>query len=512
MPYLSEEAIATLVERVVKQLRDGEGAKAVPLRAVVDPPMGCDPTKSADERPLRGAGGVIGEQPAQLGGGDAPKDGTRVGRGVYSDLDGAVKAARVAFERFTAMGLKMRFDVIAEMRREAHRHVESISKMAVDETGLGRYDQKLIKNRLVIDKTPGPEFLEPWAQSGDDGLTIEEYAPFGVIGAITPTTNPTETVICNAIGMIAAGNSVVFNAHPKAKKVSAYMVEVLNGAIVKAGGPENLITCTAEPTIELAQGLMRHPGIRVMVVTGGPGVVKEAMASGKKCIAAGPGNPPVVVDETADLDQAADGIVKGVGLDNNIVCTAEKEIIAVAAIADKLKERMKHFGAYELSKDEAARVEKVVVEGKGPNKNWVGKDALLILREAGISAPPNTTIAFAEVPEDHPFVQYELLLPVTGLVRASSAVEAIRAAVRCEHGNGHTAAMYSKNIGNLHTMAVAINTSIYTKNAPTFAGLGLGGEGFTSFTISSPTGEGLTTCRSFSRRRRCTIKEYFRIV
>jgi len=498
MAYLSEDKIASIVDRVVSRLQDNDGGGA--KRAPYAPKAESRPSVRAESS----SSGV-----ASASAGRNRETGLR---GVFLNLDEAIAANRVAYQQFSSLGLQARYAIIAAMRREAHQHVDAISKMAHEETGLGRVDQKVIKNRLVIDKTPGPEILDTFATSGDDGLTIEEYAPFGVLGAITPMTNPTETIICNGIGMLAAGNAVCFNAHPKAKKCSAYTVDFLNKAIVAAGGPENLITCTAEPTIEIAQQLMRHPGIALLVVTGGPGVVKEAMGSGKKCIAAGPGNPPVVIDETADLEQAALGVVKGVGLDNNIVCVAEKEIIAVGAIADKLKELMKRHGAYELTGDEIGRVEKVVMQGDGPNKKWVGKDAALILREAGINAPQNTVIAYGEVPEAHPFVQHELLMPVTGLVRTANAREAIITAVRCEHGNGHTAAMYSKNIENLHTMARACNTSIFTKNVPTYAGLGLGGEGYCSFTIASPTGEGLTTARHFSRRRRCVLKDYFRIV
>lgn len=496
MPYLSEDKIAAIVEKVVSRMQ----ASPAIAPAEVNPPYGCDPLKR--ER---------GNEAAAVPTSWVPAKGA-VARGVFSDLDAAVQAARQAFVQLSQGGLQLRYKIITEMRRECHKHLETMAKMAVEETGLGRFDQKVIKNRLVTDKTPGPEILKPWAQSGDDGLTLEEWAPFGVIGAITPTTNPTETIICNGIGMIAAGNAVVFNAHPGAKKVSAFAVQFLNEAIVRAGGPENLITCTAEPTIELAQQLMRHPGIRLLVVTGGPGVVKEAMASGKKTIAAGPGNPPVVVDETADLEVAAEGIVKGVSLDNNIVCTAEKEIIAVASITDRLKQLLARFGAYEMNARETERMEKLIVEDGHVHRKWVGKDAAKMLREIGVEAPAGTLLAFAEVPENHPFVQLELLTPVTGLVRVGSAQEAIAAAVRCEHGNGHTAAMYSKNIENMHQMARAMNTSIFTKNAPTFAGLGLGGEGYTSFTIASPTGEGMTTAINFSRKRRCTLKEYFRIV
>ncbi|MEE2961095.1 MAG: aldehyde dehydrogenase family protein [Myxococcota bacterium] len=509
---MSEDKIASIVERVVSRLDQGgignlgrrSVSPATPTQvsslvssvtpAQVNPPHGCGPRSgdSANRRQNYGRG--------------------ELGRGVFSDIDSAVVAAREAFVSYSGLGLGARYRIVDEIRRECRKHVDELARLAVDETGLGRFDQKQIKNRLVIDKTPGPEILEPWAKSGDDGLTLEEYAPYGVIGAITPTTNPSETIICNGLGMIAAGNAVVFNAHPSAKRVSVYTVQIINDAIVRAGGPANLLCCTAEPTIESAQQLMTHPGIRLLVVTGGPGVVKAALVSGKKCIAGGPGNPPVVVDETADIEAAGAGIVKGVALDNNIVCTAEKEIIAVATIADDLKQSLNRNGAYELSPLEVAKVEKLVVHEGHAVKEWVGQDIQKILGKVGIRAPQGTLIAYAEVPENHPFIQSELLMPVTGLVRVSSAREAIEMAVRCEHGNGHTAGMWSKNIDHLHMMARLINTSIFIKNAPFYAGLGLGGEGYTSFTIASPTGEGLTTARDFSRARRCTLSEHFRIV
>lgn len=505
MPYLSEDKIASIVERVVDRL--GPDGSTKPAPAPVNPPFGCSPTRVQP----RDSAPVVRQSARAMGRVASGHRGR--GRGVFTDIDAAVAAATEAFHAFSRMPLETRYRVIDEIRKECTANVERFAKDAVEETGLGRYDQKLIKNRLVINKTPGPEILKPSATTGDDGLMLEEYAPYGVIGAITPTTNPTETIICNGIGMIAAGNAVVFNPHPGAKKVCALAVQLINDAIVRAGGPENLMACTAEPTIESAQALMTHKGIRLLVVTGGPGVVNAAMKSGKKVIAGGPGNPPVVVDETADLAAAADGIVKGISLDNNIVCTAEKEIIAVASIADELKAHLNRSGAYELKQREISALEKVVIGDNGyPAKKWVGKDATKILAEIGIRAPKGTLVAYGEVPESHPFVQTELLMPVTGLVRVPNVQEAIACAVRCEHGNGHTASMWSKNIDNLHAMACAINTSIFTKNAPTYAGLGFGGEGYTSFTIASPTGEGLTTAIDFSRVRRCVLKDHFRIV
>jgi len=434
----------------------------------------------------------------------------------YASLDDAVDAARRAQPVWAALPLQKRKNIIALMRETLDKHTEELSRMAVEETGLGRYEDKISKNRLVIHKTPGPEYLESTSWTGDDGLTLVEYAPYGVIGAITPTTNPSETVINNGISMLSAGNTAVFNPHPSAKNVSLRTMEIINQVIVSMGGPHGCMTTVREPTIDTAGALMKHPGIRLLVVTGGPAVVNAAMASGKKVIAAGPGNPPVVVDETADLDQAAKGIIAGASLDNNIVCIAEKEIIAVASIADELLRKMQQNHAYLLNPQQVAQLEKVVLDaasgGKYPAKQFVGKNAAVLLDAIGVKAGPEMRLVTCEVPENHPFVQAELLMPLVPLVRVPNVHEAIQMAKRVEHGNGHTACMYSKNIENLHRMAREINCSIFVKNAPSYAGLGFGGEGFTSFTIASPTGEGLTTCRTFSRIRRCTLKDYFRIV
>lgn len=435
-------------------------------------------------------------------------------RGVFDDLDRAVDAAHVAHAALEGGTLELRGRIIAAMRAAGRAELETISRMAVEETGLGRVEDKRKKNALVIEKTPGLEILRPVAVSGDDGLMITERAPYGVIGAITPTTNPTETIICNAIGMVAGGNAVVFNVHPGARRVSNHLVDRLNEAMVAAGGPANLVTSMAEPTIESAQALMRHPGIRLLVVTGGPAVVREAMRSGKRTIAAGPGNPPVVVDETADLARAAQGVVDGGSLDNCIVCTAEKEVIAVAAIADELKRGILARGGVEVRGREAEALLRLVVaeDGLHPNKAWVGKDAAKILAAIGVRAPEETRVVIVECDEASPFVQAELLMPVLGFVRVPAVEDAIAMARRVEHGFGHTAAMYSRDVERLGAMARTINTSIFTKNAPTFAGLGLGGEGYTSFTIASPTGEGLTNATHFTRERRCTLTGSFRIV
>lgn len=437
-------------------------------------------------------------------------------RGIYDDVDSAVKAARKAHDALVdTMTMKTRDAIIDGMRRTVRQLAQQLAVMAVEETGLGRVDDKINKNLLVADKTPGTEILRPQAYTGDDGLMLLERAPYGVIGAITPTTNPTETIICNGIGMIAAGNAVVFNVHPSAKKVCRFLVEQLNDAIVAAGGPDGLLSMIGEPTIDSANQLMTHPGVRLVVVTGGPGVVSAAMKSGKRAICGGPGNPPVVVDETANIKAAASGIIKGCSLDNNIVCIAEKEIFVVNDVADLLIGEMGKAGAAVMSRADITKLEKLVLadDKAHPHKDWVGKDAAKIARAIGKTVPDATRVLLCEVDgEDHPFVQTELLMPVLPLVRVKSVEDGVAAAVRVEHGFGHTAAMYSTNIDALHLMARAMDCSIFVKNAPTYAGLGLGGEGYTSFTIASPTGEGLTTALSFSRERRCTLKDHFRIV
>ncbi len=441
------------------------------------------------------------------------------GIGVYSNINHAIDAAELAFNKLNKISLETRKGIIANIRKVCTENNTFMSKMAQEETGLGRWEDKVLKNTLGINKTPGVEDVIPETFSDDHGLTLVEHAPYGVIGSITPTTNSTITIISNAIGMIAAGNSVVFNPHPAAKKVSCYLINLLNRAIIEAGGPANLVTCIDEPTIESAKELMSHKKIAIMVVTGGPAVVKTAMNSGKKVIAAGPGNPPVVVDETADLVKAGKAIVDGASFDNNLICICEKEIICVASVADRLKEEMKKNGAYELNEDQIKKITALVIsEPGGPgnegaaNKKYVGKNADFIAKEIGLSVPPSTRLLLCEVGREHPLVWTEQLMPVMPLVRVKDVDTAIDLAVDCEHGFRHTAIMHSLNIEKLSKMARVMNCSIFIKNGPSYAGLGFGGAGFASFTIASPTGEGVTRARTFTRERRCTLVDFFRII
>lgn len=441
--------------------------------------------------------------------------------GVHRDLDTAVKAAQAAFEAYDKVPLSTRYAVVAAMRDTLRGSWRALSELAVEETGLGRVEDKITKNRIVTELTPGPEDLEPRAWTGDHGLTLEERAPYGVISVITPVTNPSETVINNGISMVSGGNTMVLCPHPNARKVSILTVDLMNRAARRAGAPAPLLHSVVEPSIEVAQQMLRYPGIRLNVVTGGPAVVKEALNAGKKAITAGPGNPPSIVDETADIEKAARDLIAGASLDNNVICTDEKEVIAVAIIADRLKEAFSraNSGAIVLAPHQTEQLRRLVLEKEqGPrkyaiiNRKYVGKNIDVILRDAGIPCDPSKRLAICDVDNDHPFIWTEMMMPILPMTRVRTVDDAIDFAVLVEHGFRHTASMHSRNVDKLSKMARACNCSIFVKNGPNFAGLGWGGEGPTSFTIASPTGEGMTSARTFTRIRRCTLVDNFRIV
>lgn len=444
---------------------------------------------------------------------------TPEGMGVFAGINEAVAAARAAFPVFSGLKLDHRNRIIAAIRQTMRENNSALAKSAHEETGMGRFEDKVVKNELVIEKTPGTEVLHPTAQTGDHGLMLTEAAPFGVIGAITPSTNPTSTIINNAIGMLAAGNTVVFNVHPSAKRCSIETIVLINKAITGAGGPKNAVVGITHPTIESAQALMQHPDIRLLVVTGGGGVVKAAMASGKRAICAGPGNPPVVVDETANIQQAGRDIVLGASTDNNIICADEKEVLVVDTVADALIKAMTQNGAVLIDPSKRAALEQVIFTNMaGPkghaeiNRKLIGKNADVILSQIGISVPSTMRLGIIEVDPDHPLMWTEQMMPILPIARVPDADRAIDLALQMEGRCYHTAIMHSKNLDRLSRMARECNCSIFVKNGRSQAGLGLGGEGYTSFTIASPTGEGMTGPISYSRWRRCTLVDHFRIV
>lgn len=436
--------------------------------------------------------------------------------GVFPSIDAAVQAATQAQSQLVSMTLEQRRAMIEAIRRVSRDYAEDFSRRALDETGMGRLEDKIQKHRVAADATPGVEDLEAKSWTGDHGLTVVEMAPYGVVGAITPSTHPVPTMVNNAICIISAGNSVVFNVHPAGKNVSMYAVRLLNEAIVQAGGPANLVTAVAEPTLDTANDLFTHPGIRLLLVTGGPGVAHAAMSSPKKAIVAGPGNPPVVVDETADLKKAAKDIIDGGAFDNNILCIGEKQVFVVDSVADELKRLMVQYSAHELDANqiEALAKEAFVMGPDGEpaaNRELVGRCAWVLAERIGLKVGESLRMLIGETSADHIFVQEEQMMPFLPIVRVRDVDEGIRLSIISEHGYKHTAIIHSRNIENMHKMACAVDTTIFVKNGPSFAGVGLGGEGFGTYSIAGPTGEGLTSPRTFTRARRCALVDYFRI-
>jgi len=437
--------------------------------------------------------------------------------GVFGTLEEAVAAADKASKDISTIATREK--VVGIIRRAARTNARRLAEMAVDETGMGRIEDKVNKNLLVAERTPGPEILYPSAISGDAGLTLVENAPWGVIASVTPSTNPAATIINNAISMISGGNTVVFAVHPSAKRTTHEAIRTLNKAISEELGIDNLVTCVKEPSIEVAQKLFTYPGINLLVVTGGEAVVEAARKmTNKRLIAAGAGNPPVVVDETADIARAAQSIYDGASFDNNIVCCDEKEIIAVESIANNFKQELKNCGAVEVTLDQVDAISRTVLldypgPSPRPNPKWVGKDASELARAGGFSVPDSCRLLVFDVGSDtnHTFVSMEQMMPLIPILRARDFSQALEWALVFEGGHCHSAALHSKNIDNMDAMAKAANTSLFVKNGPLIAGLGAGGEGWTTMTISTPTGEGVTNAKTFVRLRRCTLVGSFRI-
>ncbi len=433
--------------------------------------------------------------------------------GVFTDVEEAVSAARQAFEQLSERSLEDRRRIIEHIRRISIEQCVELGTMEMNETKIGRLEHKIEKLKTLGERTPGVEFLKTEAFSGDHGLAVIEHAPFGVIGAITPVTHSLPTITGNAVSMLAGGNTVVVNPHPSGKKVAAEGVRRFNEAIHRDLGIDNLICVIAEPTLDSASQIFKHRSVALICVTGGPAVARAALNSGKRAVVAGPGNPPVVVDETADLDRAARAIIRGAAYDNNLLCIAEKEVFVVDAVFDAMLKAMERAGAVRLTEQEIEKLTQAafVQVGEGadkhpaPSKACLGQDAAVLAKFAGRSVPAKTELLFGVTAESHPFVHVEQMMPFLPFVRCRNVDEAIARAKHNEHGFRHTAIIHSRDVRNMTKMGRALDTTLFVKNGPCMASLGLGGEGYLSFSIAGPTGEGVTTPLTFTRERRCSM-------
>lgn len=448
--------------------------------------------------------------------------GTRGGRsfGVFADAAAACGAAQEAYQQLSAAGVAGRNRVIEIVKGLCVANAESWGRIELEETRIGRLDHKIEKLK-GLRTVPGVEFLRPYGLSGDHGITLEEYAPVGVIGAVTPSTHSIPTAACNLISMAAAGNAVVFNAHPGAAKCAVMALRAINEAIHRELGIDNLACILEQPTLESFQAICASEHVRLLCVTGGPGVVKAAMQTGKRAICAGPGNPPVLVDETADLDRAARNVLQGAAYDNNLLCIGEKEVFVLEAVFDAFLGALEKHGAVRLGPAPIERLSKaafVFAPGQGAgcphpvvNREMVGRDPAVLAHAAGVTVPAGTELLFGETGPDHVFVEEEQMMPFLPVVRVKSVEEGIALAKKAEHGYRHSAMIHSHDVAHMTAMAKALETTIFVKNGSCLAGLGTGGEGYSNFSIATTTGEGICNPRTFTRLRRCVMVDNLRI-
>ncbi|MBM3834035.1 MAG: aldehyde dehydrogenase EutE [Verrucomicrobia bacterium] len=440
--------------------------------------------------------------------------------GVFQTANEACEAAHAAFLQLQAKGVAARSKVVQIVKTMTDANAVEWGRIELEETKIGRLDHKIEKLK-IIKLVPGVEWLHPDASSGDHGITLEEYTPFGVIGAVTPSTHSIPTLSGNIVNIVAAGNAVVFNAHPAAAKCAAMAVREFNKAIERETGIENVVCIIEQPTFDSFKELCAHEAVRLLCVTGGPGVVKAAMQTGKRAICAGPGNPPVLVDDTACMKRAARSVINGAAYDNNLLCIGEKEVFVLEDVADKFMASLETEGAVRLNSPQLDRLTKETFtfkEGHGAgcpepilNKNLVGKDASVLAKIAGVSVPEKTQLLFAETNKDHVFVKEEQMMPFIPIVRVKSVEEGIEAAKVAEHNYKHTSIIHSHDVEHMTAMARALDTTLFIKNGPCMAGLGLGGEGYLSYSIATPTGEGVTNPKTFCRVRRCVMVDNLRI-
>jgi len=431
--------------------------------------------------------------------------------GLFETVDEAVKAAVIAQRRVAAMGLEDRERMNAIIRRICNDNADELARIELAETKIGRADHKAMKLRNIR-FVLGADAMRTDAASDSSGLCLVEHAPWGVIGMVLPATHSVPTMASNAVNILAAGNTAVFSPHPAGAKVAARAMQMFNREIQRELGVANVLTMAREATIQNAERIFQHPDVALICATGGPAVVKAAMKFGKRVIAAGPGNPPVVVDETADLNAAAKAIIQGASFDNNLLCIGEKEVFVVASVADAFLDAMRRAGAVQLDARAIEALTKAAFEftedtrgARQPHvkRDLIGKDAAVLAEAAGVRVPPGTDLLFGETTEDHPFVQEEQMMPFLPVVRVRDVDAAIQASVRAEHGHRHTAIIHSQNLENATKMARALDATLFVQNAPCFASLNI--PSYLSHSIATPTGEGVTTPMTFTRQRRIVL-------
>lgn len=436
--------------------------------------------------------------------------------GVFNSAEEACEAAEKAQEvLMKEYSIEDRQRMIENIKIRAKERVEEISRIEWEETGYGRYEDKLNQLTSNFMNLPDTRAVPTSVMAGSKGVTLDVYAPFGVVGAVTPVTNVASTLMGNSVCNLAVGNSVVFNVHPAGVMTAMISLDIINRAIAEAGGPENLYTMPAHPTMETLDTIVNYPAIRLLSGTGGPAMVRTLMSSGKRVIAAGPGNPPCIVDSSADVEKAVAGITGCATFNNNILCISEKELFVVEDIYDEFLDALAAAGHVKLTAEQAEKLAELCLK-KNPetaaekyavNKKFVGKNCNVILKEAGIPVEGDPRMAFFEADNLNPFVQTEQMMPIMPVVKCESFEQACERAKFAEHNNHHSASIWTKDMYHATAFAKIINTTVFAMNGPTMAAYGNGGEGTDTPTTATPTGEGVTNPVSFARRRRFAMAD-----
>jgi len=497
MTQINDQVISQMVAKVLEHVQSGWGGRVPPT-----PGQGAAPPISSSS-----AAAVA-----------APPSRAENRFGLFTSVDQAVEAAAAAQRALMRRSLAQRKIACDLIRRICRTQADELGRMEYEETRIGHLPHKAEKLLLAADVSLGVEFMQTECFSGDHGITLEEHGPWGVIGVITPVTHSLPTLANNAVNMIAAGNSLVCNPHPGGKKIAAHGAKTFNQAIYEKLGIDNLICVITEPTIDSAHEIFNHPGVRLLSITGGPGVVAAAMKSPKRAICAGPGNPPVVVDSSADIANAAQCILEGCSFDNNLLCISEKEVFAEASIFEKLMDAMEAVGACRLSGQQIEQLTQICIEpgkdGGHPHakRKFVGAEPQVLAEQIGMTIPGECRLLYGETTADSPLVQAEQMMPLLPFVRCDTFEQAVDFAVQAEHGFGHTAIIHSRLVDHMTYMGKLMDTTIFVKNGPSVAGDSAGGEGYGSYSIACSTGEGITTPMTFTRVRRCVMVDNLRII
>ncbi len=503
MTQVSEQVIQEMVQKVLQHVQTGWGGRVSPTPGAGAPPP---VSTAAVAQPAAPGTAMLTPTPA-------------INRfGQFTDVNEAVEAAKTAQRALMCRSLAQRKIACDLIQQICRNQADELGRMEYEETRIGHPPHKPEKLLLAANMTLGVEFLPTECFSGDHGITLEEHAPWGVIGVITPVTHSLPTLANNALNMIAAGNALVCNPHPRGKRIAAYGAKLFNQAIHEKIGIDNLICVITDPTIESANEIFRHPDVKLLSITGGRGVVTAAMKSGKRAICAGPGNPPVVVDISAEIENAARCILEGTSYDNNLLCISEKEAFVEASVFEKLMDAMAAAGACRLNRQQLDELGRICIEpakdGQHPHANtkFVGAEPQVLAQLIGVSIPADCRLLYGETNFENPLVQAEQMMPVLPIVRCDTFEQAVELAVKAEHGFGHTAIIHSRLVDHMTYMGKMMNTTIFVKNGPSLAGDSAGGEGYGTYSIACSTGEGLTTPLTFTRLRRCVMVDNLRII